>query len=71
MKTLEKRKILGGAEKYSYGNGDRNPTKGKHDMWHDDETKTITSLKGTIRYFSMWYVCREYIFLFVLHLYLF
>jgi arylsulfatase I/J len=26
---------LGGAEGYSYGNGDKNPTEGKHDMWHD------------------------------------
>ena len=26
---------LGGAEAYAYGNGDRDPTKGKHDMWHN------------------------------------
>lgn len=28
---------LGGAEKYSYGNGSPNATEGKHDMWHGDK----------------------------------
>eukprot|EP00936_MAST-01D_sp_MAST-1D-sp1_P000982 g982.t1 len=27
--------FLGGSEGYAHGSGDANPTKGKHDMWHD------------------------------------
>ena len=27
--------FLGGSEGYAHGSGDVNPTKGKHDMWHD------------------------------------
>lgn len=26
---------LGGSESYQHGNGDADPTKGKHDMWLD------------------------------------